>query len=225
MESNKYRNFIKKIESKETLDFLYEKANTNLLTYTSKSVAISKTIVIACFLHFLFSFDTISSLSLLGVNIKNNTLDLIKMGLPLFLSSLYLLYVIYMSEYLRVSKFMEEIFYIKFNNEIIETDSATKISDEHFVFQLLIPKPLGKFFYDTSNKMLLVFFQVVIGIIYIIPFYVVYDGLSYINDYNGYIRLWFMFFIMPILLLLSTFIMFCKIIYSGIMDQMQEYND
>jgi hypothetical protein len=219
MESNKYREFLKESTSSEKLDFLYEKANTNLLIYTAKNTAISKIIVIVCFLHFLISYDTIESLSLLGVNIKKHTMDLVRMALPLFLSSLYLLYVVIMSEFLRVSKFMEEIFYIKFEREIIQTDSSTSINEVHPIFALLIPKPLGRSFYDTSNKFLLIFYQLVLGIIYIIPFYAVFDGLSYIKNYNGYVDMLFMFYVMPIILMTTTFIMFARIIYVGVKDQ------
>jgi len=217
-----YYNFLINTES-EKLNFLYDKGLENYNKYDSKTINISRIIVLTCFLHFFITLDSIDTIIFFGVSVKRNTIELIRMGLPLFLSSLNFLYIIFTVEKMKISSFLNEIFSIKFDKEIVDSESSTKITDNHWVQELLIQKPLGKSLIDNENNLISIIYSLAVSCIYIIPFYIIYIDLAFIYKYNGFIELWLMFFIMPIVLNLITFLMFSRVIYVGVLDTFKSH--
>ena len=217
MKPTEYYNFLAGAD-KEKLDFLYDKGLDNLNKFDSKALSISKVIVITCFLHFLMELNTVDNLMFYGLGVKKSTLSIIRMGIPLFLSGLNFLYTIYVIEKSKIRSFLNEIFCLKFDEEIKKTDSGTKITETHFIFDLLVQIPLGKSLIDPKSKFLTIFYYGVTMALYLVPFYVIINDLLFIYHFSGFVNLWYFVFVTPILLTMVTLVLFVRVIYIGILD-------
>ncbi|WP_164126201.1 hypothetical protein [Sphingobacterium luzhongxinii] len=212
MEINKYRDFLATRSDEEKEDL--KKLTLSALEKNDTRVLLTSKFIIVCLLtYFLFRFNLIDKMQIFGLSIGSS--ELLFSVMPTILSVSYFLYINIQFRKQELKFLLDTQLKDKYNVE------TAKPLDLHWITQLLTPLEFNQTIYSFKGKLAFINIPmyIVSFCIYLIPFWILKDGISILMEFNSKTVYDYFLIIAPIVITSHTFLLFVYYILTGIKDQ------